>query len=113
MHKLVITLFFALLSLSLRAADSETPEGSAILYAVTVQMHDGGSFTIKVGTDPVKIKITPDQTKTISSIMLGDTDITALLDADGNITLNAPGNESLTITADTIITVTYSSTEQE
>ena len=113
MHKLVITLFFVLLSLSLRAADSETLRGNTVLYAVTVQMHDGGSFTIQVGTEPVKIKITPDETKTIDSIKLGETDITAMLNADGTITLNAPDNEATAITADTIITVTYSSTAQE
>lgn len=99
------------MSLLLWAADGDTADANKN-HTVTMRMHDGGSFAISVGTYPVKIKIDPAEGKTIGSIMLGDTDITTLLDANGCITLNDPDNAGTAVSADTTITVTYSESTQ-
>lgn len=95
-----------MLSSPLFAADSDTTSGTNC-YAVTVKMHEGGTFTVNVGSEPVKIKIDCAEGKTISAIKLGETDITSLLNEDGIIIINDPDNEATAITADATITVTF------
>ena len=93
MQKILLTLFLAGLSLPLWAADGDTAEANKN-HTVTMRMHDGGSFAISVGNEPVRIKIVPAESKTIGAIMLGDNDITSLLDADGNYAVgNAEAGE--------------------
>lgn len=100
-------MFLAVLSLQLMATDCDaTVSGNS--HTVTVQMHDGGRFSIAVGSEPVKVKIVCADGKTISSVMLGDIDITAQLDDDGCLTLNNPDNADTAITSDCAITITYS-----
>lgn len=105
MHKFLFSLFLTVLSQPLMASDSDMGNNS---YAVTVQMHSGGRFTVAVGSDPVKIKIVCAEDRTIGSVMLGDIDITAQLDDDGCLTLNDPDNADTAVTADNAITITYS-----
>lgn len=108
MHKFLLTMFFAALSLPLMATDSAATAG----YTVTVQMHEGGRFSIAIGSDPVKIKIVCSEGKTISSVMLGNIDLTAQLDDDGILTLNDPNNADTAVTSDNVITITYSEPAQ-
>ncbi|MDO5395723.1 MAG: hypothetical protein Q4F07_07145 [Bacteroidales bacterium] len=112
MSRILFLLLFAALSLPWLEARSNdaVPENT---YAVTVKMHDGGTFTVAVGSEPVKIKIAGAGSKTIGAVMLGDTEITALLDSDGCITLNDADNPGTAITADTTITITFTETPQE
>lgn len=112
MSRILLLLLFAALSLPWLQARSNdaVPENT---YAVTVKMHDGGTFTVAVGSEPVKIKIACAEGKTISAVILGETDITASLDADGCVTLNDPANADTAITADTTITLTCSDSPQE
>lgn len=104
MHKFLLTMFFAALSLPLMATGSAATAG----YTVTVQMHEGGRFSIAIGSEPVKIKIVCADGKTIGSVMLGEIDLTTQLDDDGCLTLNNPENADTAITSDSIITITYS-----
>lgn len=112
MHKILLTLFFATLSLPLMATDSNATVSSDS-HTVTVQMHDGGTFSINVGDEPVKIKIVCTDGKTIGSVMLGDIDLTARLDDEGYLTLNNPDNADTAITSDSIITIIYSEPAQQ
>lgn len=112
MHKFLLILFIAVLPLQLIASDSNTTV-SYNNHTVTVQMHDGGNFSIAVGSDPVKIRIVCAEGKTIGSVMLGELDITARLDDDGCLTLNNPDNADTAITSDSVITITYSETAQQ
>lgn len=112
MHKILLTLFFAALSLPLMATDSNATVSSDS-HTVTVQMHDGGRFSIKVGNEPVKIKIVCAEGKTIGSVMLGDIDLTAQLDDDNCLTLNNPDNADTAITSDSFITIIYSEPAQQ
>lgn len=112
MHKFLLTLFLAVLSLKLMATDSDATFGNNS-YTVTVQMHDGGNFSIVVGSDPVKIRIVCAEGKTIGSVMLGELDITARLDDDGCLTLNNPDYADTAITSDCVITITYSEPAQQ
>lgn len=112
MHKILLTLFFAALSLPLMATDSDATV-SYNSYTVTVQMHDGGRFSIAVGSEPVKIKIVCAEGKTIGSVMLGDIDLTTQLDDDNCLTLNNPDNADTAITSDSFITIIYSEPAQQ
>lgn len=112
MHKFLLTLFFAALSLPLMATDSNATVSSDS-HTVTVQMHDGGTFSINVGDEPVKIKIVCTDGKTIGSVMLGDIDLTARLDDEGYLTLNNPDNADTAITSDSFITIIYSEPAQQ
>lgn len=105
-------MYLATLSLPLMATDSDATVGYDS-HLVTVQMHEGGMFTIAVGSDPVKIKITSAEGKTISSVMLGDIDITPQIDDDGYLTLNNPDNADTAITSDNTIIITYSEPAQQ
>lgn len=100
-------MFLAVLSLPLMATDCDaTVSGNS--HTVTVQMHEGGRFSIAIGSEPVKIKIVCADGKTIGSVMLGEIDLTTQLDDDGCLTLNNPENTDTAITSDSIITITYS-----
>lgn len=112
MHKFLLTMFLAVLSLPLTATDSDATV-SYNSHTVTVQMHDGGRFSIAVGPEPVKIKIVCADGKTIGSVMLGDIDLTAQLDDDNCLTLNNPDNADTAITSDNVITITYSEPSQQ
>lgn len=112
MHKFLLILFIAVLPLPLIASDSNTTV-SYNNHTVTVQMHDGGKFSIAVGSDPVKIKIVCAEGKTVGSVMLNDIDLTAQLDGDGYLTLNNPDNADTAITSDSVITINYSEPAQQ
>lgn len=112
MHKLSLIMLLAALSLPLMASDSDAAL-SDNSHTVTVRMHQGGIFTITVGSDPVRIKINCAEGKTVSSVMLGEVDITARLDNDGYLTLNNPDNADTAITSDNVITITYSEPAQQ
>lgn len=112
MHKFLLTMFLAVLSLPLTATDSDATV-SYNSHTVTVQMHDGGRFSIAVGSEPVKIKIVCADGKTIGSVMLGDIDLTAQLDDDSCLTLNNPDNADTAITSDSVILIIYSKPAQQ
>lgn len=99
-------MFLTVMGLPLMATDYDTTV-SYSSHTVTVQMHEGGSFTIAIGSEPVKIKIVCTEGKTIGSVMLEGIDLTAQLDDDGCLTLNNPDNADTTITSDSVITITY------
>lgn len=105
-------MFLAVLSLPLMATDSDATVSSDS-HTVTVQMHDGGTFSIIVGNEPVKIKIVCAEGKTIGSVMLGDVDITAQLDDEGYLILNNPDNADTAVTSDSFITIIYSEPAQQ
>lgn len=112
MHNFLLILFIAVLPLPLIASDSNTTV-SYNNHTVTVQMHDGGNFSIAVGSDPVKIKIVCAEGKTVGSVMLNDIDLTGRLDDDGCLTLNNPDYADTAITSDCVITINYSEPAQQ
>lgn len=112
MHKFLLTMFLTVMGLPLMATDHDTTVSNNS-HTLTVQMHEGGRFTIMVGSDPVKIRIVCTEGKTIGSVMFEGIDLTALLDDDGCLTLNNPDNSDTVITSDSVITITYSESAQQ